>query len=282
MKFERVAIPLAPRTTLNCLDLALCFIRTFLKPISGLWATVALPSCTLVYLLMMYYDCTLTTALIVLFAATSPLGVLLMTGAAPATFGERFSYGGTMRRLWGKGAWLVAKGLLFRIVIAAGIFLIIVPGWYFAVRTGFFVEQAALSGMARHLHDRRADELLKGEFGDLLGRSAVIAIYSFVVAFVLLFTIDAASSALLGLPILWGRINLDSNYVSDFSSRMGYLFRFLGTDPIAGASFVAVGLWAYILGRLAWFFCYIDVRVRRDCWDMELQFIQEAQRLEAV
>ena len=43
---------------------------------------------------------------------------------------------------------------------------------------------------------------------------------------------------------------------------------------------MAVAFLVYPIGRLAWFFCYIDVRVRRDCWDMELSIIQEAERLE--
>jgi hypothetical protein len=36
---------------------------------------------------------------------------------------------------------------------------------------------------------------------------------------------------------------------------------------------------AYAIGRLAWFLCYIDVRVRQDCWDLELSMMREAVRL---
>ena len=44
MRFDQVAVPLAPRSTANCIDLAICFLRHYLKPIAGLWATIALPS----------------------------------------------------------------------------------------------------------------------------------------------------------------------------------------------------------------------------------------------
>ena len=29
---------------------------------------------------------------------------------------------------------------------------------------------------------------------------------------------------------------------------------------------------------LAWFFAYVDLRIRRDCWDLELALAEEAQR----
>ena len=45
MRFDQVALPLMPRSTANCLDLAVCFLRQYLRPIAGLWAMVAVPSC---------------------------------------------------------------------------------------------------------------------------------------------------------------------------------------------------------------------------------------------
>src|SRR5207244_3806856 len=56
MRFDQVTVPLVPRSTANCLDLALCFTRHFLKPIAALWATFALPSCILVYILVDRYE----------------------------------------------------------------------------------------------------------------------------------------------------------------------------------------------------------------------------------
>ena len=34
--------------------------------------------------------------------------------------------------------------------------------------------------------------------------------------------------------------------------------------------------------RLAWFFCYLDQRIRNECWDLQLQFRAEAARLEEL
>ncbi|MDY0002243.1 MAG: hypothetical protein RBU30_13180, partial [Polyangia bacterium] len=50
-------------------------------------------------------------------------------------------------------------------------------------------------------------------------------------------------------------------------------------DPVAVTSLMAC-LWAlYPVARLAWFFVYLDQRIRNECWDVELDFRREAKRL---
>jgi hypothetical protein len=156
------------------------------------------------------------------------------------------------------------------------------PGWYIAVRSGFFAEQSVLSRLDRHLHDRRTNELLKGEIGDLFQRSAGLVVFCGLLWFVLLVTVDFASARLLGIPILWGRVTVDTSYLGGFMESVPYLMDFLWSDPVVVTAALACALYAYVIGRLAWFFCYIDVRVRRDCWDMELAILQEARRLETA
>jgi hypothetical protein len=150
------------------------------------------------------------------------------------------------------------------------------------MRNGFFVEQWALSKMDRHLHDRRASELLKGEIGDLYIRSASVFVFCILLWLMLLVTADLVSTYLLGLPLLMGRLGVDWSYLRADDNGVSYVARFLWGDPVVLTSVLAVALLVYPLGRLSWFFCYVDVRVRRDCWDVELQIMQEAERLEAV
>jgi hypothetical protein len=54
------------------------------------------------------------------------------------------------------------------------------------------------------------------------------------------------------------------------------------TSPGALALFAACWLAGTVFVRLAWLFAYVDVRIRRDLWDLELQFVQEARRLETM
>jgi hypothetical protein len=281
MRFDRVAIPLVPRTTANCLDLAVCFLRQYLAPIGALWVSIAVPACVLTYVLIDRFEFTMPLAMFVFFFATSPLGVLLMSGVAPCAFGEPFTFRGTWSRLGWRGIGLLVRGLALRIPIGLGLLLFVFPGWYLALRTGFFAEQAALSNMARHLHDRRADELLKGEIGDLYVRSAGIFTFCALLWLALLVAADFLSKHLLGFPLLFDRLGVDEAYLQD-GDGLSYAARFLWGDPVVVTAVLAVALFVYPIGRLAWFFCYVDVRVRRDCWDMELQIIQEAERLEAV
>ncbi len=281
MRFDEVAIPLVPRTTSNCLDLAVCFLRQYLAPIGALWASVAVPGCALTYVLVDRYEFMMPLAMLIFFFATSPLGVLLICGAAPCAFGEPFTFRGTWVRLGWRGIGLLARGLGLRFLIGMGFVLFLFPGWYLALRTGFFAEQAALSNMARHLHDRRADELLKGEIGDLYVRSAGIFAFCALLWLVLLVTADFLSKHLLGFPLLFDRLGVDLAYLEN-ADGFSYAVRFLWADPVVVTTALAVALLVYPIGRLAWFFCYIDVRVRRDCWDMELQIIQEAERLETA
>jgi hypothetical protein len=42
-------------------------------------------------------------------------------------------------------------------------------------------------------------------------------------------------------------------------------------------------LWiVYPVIRLAWMFCYLDVRIRKEGWDLEIDFRVEARRLEGT
>src|SRR5258708_20928849 len=122
--------------------------------------------------------------------------------------------------------------------------------------------------MARHLHDRRADELLKGEIADLFIRSATIALFCGLLWLVLLFTADFASSRLFGFPLLLGRLQVDLSYLENFGDVLEYALGFLWGDPIVLTAALAVAFLVYPLGRLASVFCYIDVRLPRDYWDM--------------
>jgi hypothetical protein len=54
----------------------------------------------------------------------------------------------------------------------------------------------------------------------------------------------------------------------------------IGRNPLFAATFVVAALFAYQLARVAWFFTFIDARVRSDCWDLELVLAREAKRLE--
>ena len=52
-------------------------------------------------------------------------------------------------------------------------------------------------------------------------------------------------------------------------------------DDRAVIVLLQVALWIpFPIVRLAWFFCYLDQRIRNEFWDLDLQFREEAVRLQ--
>jgi hypothetical protein len=280
MNFDRVSISLVPRTTADCLDLAVMFISRRLPVMMLLWCAVAVPSCFCVYLMCSLFEADALWAAAVVFFASSPLGVCLGLVAVPSAFGEPFSLQTLWRRLRRGSSMLLLKGIAWRFVIWFGLLLCLIPGCWIAVRTGFFVEKACFSKRARKLHDRQTDDLLKEETGNLLYRGLWILAYCLLLWGVLFVSLDVACSVLFAVPILFGRIfTADSVFRPDVMIEL--LFDLMWYDPLVLTALTATALLVYPVGRLAWFFCYVDLRVRRDCWDMQLRFAEEAKRLEA-
>jgi hypothetical protein len=103
--------------------------------------------------------------------------------------------------------------------------------------------------------------------------------------FVLTITVDAASKLLFDVPLILGRIaEATRNPWGDFDPDT--FFAGLGSalfhDPVVLTTLTGTALAAYSFCRLAWFLSYVDLRIRRDCWDLEMALAEEAQRWEAT
>jgi len=156
----------------------------------------------------------------------------------------------------------------FRVLL--GIVLCIFPGLWLAIRTGFFAERGTLRRLSHHLHDTRGATLIRKQRGDLFSRCILIFIFCSFLWGSLLISLDVAIDFLFQFPIFVSRLGPEMN-------EFGYL---IWGDPkvLTLSTFCAFAV--YPFGRIAWFFCYVDLRVRRDCWDMELELTREAERLE--
>jgi len=156
----------------------------------------------------------------------------------------------------------------------------------FAIRTGFTLEKHFLAELDRKLHSRNTKELLKDETASLFFKGNGIVIFCGLLATVMFITFDVVSMLLFRFSILIGRIGQSLGPVESYGN--GFVFfdelvkdviYLLTSDPRVLTTLVATGLLVYPIARLAWFFCYIDLRVCRDCWDIELQFAHEAERI---
>jgi hypothetical protein len=66
----------------------------------------------------------------------------------------------------------------------------------------------------------------------------------------------------------------------ELSAVLSDAFYLAWSDPRVLTTATAVALLVYPIGRLAWFFCYIDVQVRKDLWDVQIEITRHANRLE--
>ena len=268
MRFENATITLAPRTLDNCLDLAVLFVWRQMVPILKLWALFAVPSCVGIYLLAQEFDA-FWWMLLVWYMVTGPFGVLLASTTSLSAFGEPFSVRHTLQQMnAGLIKLLLSEFFLRAFWLGIGAIGIGIPLLLSSVYFGFRVEHAALERFNKRHHNRRTKELVGKNVSDLITRRIAICLFTVVLWSVWFVTVDKLSSYVLQYPIFVDRI-----ISGDYS-----VWTMLN-DPTALAIMLATGLLAYPIGRIAWFFCYIDLRVRLDLWDIELQFLQHAKQL---
>ncbi|MDF1742076.1 MAG: hypothetical protein P1V19_00185 [Gimesia sp.] len=298
MRFDHVNIAFVPRNSANCLDLAIMFYGRFLVSVLKLWALFAIPACTLVYLLSYYFLVDLRVAITITYFTTSPLGVILTWNTALYTFGNSKGFPSLKRQLNTRLILLMIRCLFDRTVLFLGpalilfsgnVFIILgfiyllFPGIWLALRNGFRVEQSSLryAGIASPQgtsHDHRTKDLISHDFGTLFSRGAITFFFCYLITFVLFITFDYLSYTLLEYPILMGQIP----YVFDSESidqSLTNIILLMTSDPRVLTFLTGFILLVYPIGRIAWFFTYIDLRVRLDCWDMELRMAELSQKL---
>jgi hypothetical protein len=168
-----------------------------------------------------------------------------------------------------------------RLLTLLGFCLFILPGWWIGVRSSFFPEKSFLSSMEGRSQDRRTSELINQELGQLTQRSLSTGLMMLCVIVCLFATVDYFSNLLFHKPILWGQVlTANGGAYSVEDDPFDYFSDLLAHDPLVLSVLTGVILFVYPIVRFAWFFCYIDLRVRGDFWDLELRFQKEVERLQ--
>ena len=275
MQLDGTIFAIQRRTVGGCIDLGLVFLREHFRGVLRLTCVFAVPFCLLSWWLVSRCDWNLF-GILFLFAITSPfLGSALVAAAGQRVFGDRFSARQGLRAMFQRLFVLGLLILIARAVTILGLMALVVPGYCVATRYGFLAEVLLLERQALSRYETRLSDLQAATFGTLLGRLITILCFFWVSVMSLFVLLDLTSGYLFGMPILIGR-----------STGMDFMFEeitnLLVADPLVLTSFVAVMWLVYPAARLAWFFCYLDVRIRKEGWDVELDFRIESQRLEAA
>lgn len=184
---------------------------------------------------------------------TSAIGALPLTMILQGLL----SIGPVLILYGGSGAW-----------VFLGLMIALIAGTWLSVQYAFRAERAALRRLDPALHEPHVDAVLSREYGELVVRGGTILAFCLLIFVVLLLSLDMAAGLMLGRITLFERVATPEQ-----------AWRYLTLDPFVLTAATAVALLVYPVGRLAWFFCYIDLRVRRDGWDLELLLAQEAAHL---
>ncbi len=283
-RLTEAGISLEPRSIGRCIDLAFRFLRQEWIPTLSITLACVAPAVLTTYAVASAGEYGWLAAVGSVALASVFLGSLLVTYAAAVAFREPVSAWRVLEiALWRMAPTILVK-LLLRMVILP-LSTVIFPGLALLTYAGFQTESRVLKHFRSHRFEHRTQDLVKREFSELLFRSVILASFGGVLWTVLLITADAGCKLLFDVsPVfgsLWEAAQDPWGYLEPLEA-FGNMCSAAVTDPRVLATMVATALATYAVLRLAWFFTYIDLRIRLDCWDLEVALADEAQRWEVA
>ncbi len=277
MKVEDVIVSVERRSLGGCIDLAFVFTRTFAGPILQLMLLFAVPSCVVVWMFTSTStDMLIPSFLVFMFFATLFSGALI-SAMGPQVFGVPISTRQALRSVRRRFIGFMFFSLLYRFLQVITGFCMLLPAVLVTAQMGHLPEVMLLEQTSIKQVTSRLGWLTKGggfsrNLSRLLGLTLLWALFS-VGLFII---IDLLAAALFNMPVFLGRL---PRLNVDFDDNM----MAMALDSPLFLTALQAAIWLpYPIVRLAWFFCYLDQRIRNECWDIELQFRIESRRLEEL
>jgi len=277
MKVEECIVSVERRTLGGCLDLAFVFAREFAGPLTRLWLLCAVPSCAAVWLMVSRQTDMLIPSIMVFMFFSAVFSSLLVACMGPQVFGVPISVRSAVKawraRFWG---WLVLSSVTRFFQLLSG-FCLVFPSVFVTAFAGhvpevLLLEQASMNSVISRLNWLSGG----GGYSRNLGRLFLLLAYWFMMSFGLFLLIDFLCTTLFNRPIFFSIMMQGSRESSDVFLQLTH------DDPVFLTT-IQLAMWLpYPVIRLAWFFCYLDQRIRNECWDLQLQYRAEAVRLEEL
>lgn len=277
MKVEECIVSVERRSLGGCLDLAFVFAREFAGPLFRLWLICAVPSCGLVWLITSRSTDMLVPSILIFLFFSSLFSSLLVSCMGPQVFGVPISVRAAVRawrrRFWG---WLLLT-LVTRFLQSISGFCFVLPSVFVTAFAGhlpeiLFLEQAPLSTVTTRLSWLSGG----GGYGRSLARIVSLLLYWAALSIGLFILMDLLSTVLFNKPLFLAIVASGSTDWRDVYLQLSH-------DDPNFLTVMQLALWLpYPVIRLAWFFCYLDQRIRNECWDLQLQYRTEAVRLEEL
>ena len=273
MKLEDTTVSIEQRSLGACLDLALVFYRHHALPLLALTLLFALPAVGLSALLVQATgEVAILWIALFTFMGCPFLGAVVVSGAGRAVFGDRLEWMSALRGLSGVCWRLFFAVVTTRLLVLLGLSCFGLPGLLLGVYFGFLAEVIVLERLSGGAARRRGHDLTVPTYLDLVFRALALLLFMAAATTALVALVDQSVGLLLGRSLVSDR--LEWRFLGDS-------IRHLLADPWAIGLLSGTVWFVYPLARLAWFFSYLDVRIRKEGWDLELGFRMEARRIEA-
>lgn len=286
----KLVIDLVPRSGSNCLDLGVRWVGRNLEAVLRMTLPFAIAGAVLAWGLVRFVELDARILLPMTGLATWPLGVIIGRWVAGEAFdrrpgGRRFVrdlvYSLLYRVLEWSGPVLMllqlhrdGQAMLF--IVGLVMFLLVTP------RPGlvgsFTAEDGVLDRRGTGRASQRTRELVKRDRGEVFIRWCWWAIFWTVLVAVVIAGIETFSYSMFQWSPLFGR-DRDELVGYFWTDGPGPMLGYLVYSPMAVATFVFVATLVYPIIRAAWTFHYVNMRIRRDLWDLQQRCHAEARRL---
>ena len=271
MKVEDCIVAVERRSLGGCMDLAFVFARRFAWPVTSLTLCFAIPSLILTWLVTdaMRHD-VLVPGLLIYAVFNMLFSGALVSAVGPQVFGVPITTGRALRGLLSRCISYSFLGLLTRATCLC-FFAPFAVVWPYA---GHLPEVMFLEKTPLNLVTERCSWLSKGG-GYARNFSRMISLIFFGTIFCvgLFLAADVFVSYAFHVRIFAGSIAAGPDQLEALTSKV------IDDPKVLVTMQACVWVVAPVI-RLTWFFCYLDQRIRNECWDLELQNRVEAGRLE--
>lgn len=276
MRVEDCIVSVERRSLGGCVDLAFVFARAFSLSILRLTLVFAIPACLSVWLLTSATTDMLVPSILIFLFFSSLYNAALIAAIGPQVFGvpisARQGIAGLRKRFF---SYMLLSGC-YRFLQFMSLFCLMFPSILVTAHFGHTAEVMMLEQTPIHRVLPRLSGLGKGGgFSRNLMRVFGLLVFWLMFSLGVFFLIDFLASILFNFQIFFGQFS--GMELESLGDRMATVL----LDSPAFLTTVHASLWLTLpIVRLAWFFCYLDQRIRNECWDLELQFRAESARLE--
>ncbi|MBA4029776.1 MAG: hypothetical protein C0478_02520, partial [Planctomyces sp.] len=264
-------LELRGQSLLNSIDLAFQACRWQWRGLLLNYLAITIPTALLVAWLSSLDLRMAALAPVLWLLVSGPLGAMVATAMVSLLMGQAETYREGLKSLTFSR---LTVSLLRRVAALCGLFLCGVGGLLAAVGLSFRPENDALKDRRRRGHEHRLKQLVKSHYSDLVIEAGLLALWTACLAVVLLITLDVMAEVWFGASFCLGPVIGIAQGLSatdeSFDEIWRVTSRFLATDPRLLFAETFCVLAAFVVGRVAWLCVYVNLRVRDDCWDLEL------------